>query len=71
MVEMARKNLGIGFMAKWAFDSVPSKKGLAFVRLTKHGFFRKWRAARRRNAGNGYIDEFISLLQLAGNKMEP
>src|SRR5206468_2623548 len=57
MVEMVRGNLGLAFMARWAFASLPTRKSLAFVRLTKHGFFRKWCAAiRKQDADKTYMD---------------
>jgi LysR family transcriptional regulator for metE and metH len=63
IIEMVRAGMGITALPKWAIVQALASGGIAAVRITRKGVFRKWYAVTLRDlAPSPFMEEFIRLL---------
>jgi LysR family transcriptional regulator for metE and metH len=63
-IEMVKAGLGVTIINSWIARNYRNDNGLAFVRVTKNGLFRKWYVATARKAESPlYLKSFVELIQ--------
>jgi LysR family transcriptional regulator for metE and metH len=66
IVEMAKAELGVGVLARWAVQPHVDAGQVRTVRLTETGYTRHWRAVVARPAADAvHVQEFIRLVALS------
>lgn len=62
ITESVRAGLGVAVMARWAAAPYLNRGGLAAVRVTEDGLWRRWSAATRDEAQPRFVGAFVELL---------